>query len=228
MLYRLRALSLVVVLCTAAAPAAAQEGGLDQAALRAVYGVEAPVFVGAMRGVDATAYPVFVTAPAMGWGSAWLVPGVDRGDAYRLTVAEAAAFVAAGGLKQLVRRPRPYAVLDDVRSRAGTLDQAVLGQDSHAFPSGHATLAFAVAASWSLSHPDWYVVAPSLLWASGVSLSRVWMGVHYPSDVLAGALLGSAVAWGVHRVRDAITPGGFEEDEDAAASAPLLVLRFRL
>jgi membrane-associated phospholipid phosphatase len=69
---------------------------------------------------------------------------------------------------------------------------------SYSFPSGHTSQAFATATSISLLYPKWYIIAPAYLWASGVGYSRMYLGVHYPSDVLAGALLGSASAIGTH------------------------------
>ncbi|ULT24063.1 phosphatase PAP2 family protein [Sphingobacterium sp. E70] len=42
----------------------------------------------------------------------------------------------------------------------------------------------------SRAYSKWYVVAPSLLWAGSVGYSRMYLGVHYPTDVLAGAVLG--------------------------------------
>ena len=60
------------------------------------------------------------------------------------------------------------------------------------FPSGHTSLTFSVATSLSLSCPKWYVIAPSMLWASSVAFSRLYLGVHYPSDVLTGMVVGVA------------------------------------
>lgn len=90
-------------------------------------------------------------------------------------------------LKAAVNRPRPAVTdptliaLEDVRI--------------HAFPSGHTSSAFALATSISLDHPRWYVITPAYLYASLVGYSRCYLGVHYPSDVIAGALLGTGSAW---------------------------------
>ena len=65
--------------------------------------------------------------------------------------------------------------------------------DPHSFPSGHAARAFLIAAVASVLAPAWLGII-LWIWAPLVSLARVAMGVHYVSDVLAGALLGIAVA----------------------------------
>jgi membrane-associated phospholipid phosphatase len=58
------------------------------------------------------------------------------------------------------------------------------------FPSGHATLAFSTATALSLEYPKWYVIVPAYLWAGSVGYSRLYLGKHYPSDVLGGAVIG--------------------------------------
>ena len=66
---------------------------------------------------------------------------------------------------------------------------------SPSFPSGHTSGAFASATSVSLAYPKWYIIAPSFAWAGSVAYSRMHLGVHYPSDVLAGAIIGSGSAY---------------------------------
>jgi undecaprenyl-diphosphatase len=61
------------------------------------------------------------------------------------------------------------------------------------FPSGHATTAFALAAVIGFVSPRWY--APGLLLAAAIAVSRVALGVHYTSDVVAGAILGVVGAY---------------------------------
>lgn len=90
-------------------------------------------------------------------------------------------------IKNTVRRPRPF-----------VNDPTIIPADaagSFSFPSGHTSQAFATATSLSIAYPKWYVIAPAYLWASSVAYSRMYLGVHYPSDVLAGALVGAGSAW---------------------------------
>jgi diacylglycerol kinase family enzyme/membrane-associated phospholipid phosphatase len=68
---------------------------------------------------------------------------------------------------------------------------------SFSFPSGHSASAFAFATGASQDFPT--MGLPLYTLAAGVAYSRVYVGVHYPSDVLAGAVLGSAIALGTRR-----------------------------
>lgn len=63
------------------------------------------------------------------------------------------------------------------------------------FPSSHASSAFATATTLSLLYPKWYIIVPSYLWAGTVSYSRMYLGVHYPSDVLGGMIVGIGSAY---------------------------------
>jgi len=63
------------------------------------------------------------------------------------------------------------------------------------FPSGHTSLAFATAASLSMQYKKWYITVPAYAWATTVGYSRVYLGVHYPSDVIVGAGVGIGSAY---------------------------------
>jgi undecaprenyl-diphosphatase len=66
------------------------------------------------------------------------------------------------------------------------------------FPSDHAAGAFVIAlAIWFFRKKDGSIW---LLLATCIALSRVWTGVHYPTDVIAGALIGMISAWGIHQL----------------------------
>lgn len=107
--------------------------------------------------------------------------------------AGAAAYVSASLLatagKDLTDRPRPP------RADARVIAETAV-PDTSAMPSGHAATAFAVAVAVGAVHPRLRV--PLLAAAAVVGVSRVYLGVHYPTDVLAGGALGVAVglAWG--------------------------------
>ena len=92
------------------------------------------------------------------------------------------------GLKYSINRTRPYLEYPLL------LDPAVT-ESSPSFPSSHTSTAFSVATSVSLCYPKWYIVAPMYLWAGTVGYSRMHLGVHYPSDVFMGAIIGSGCAY---------------------------------
>lgn len=190
-----------------------------------MYHADGPFVASAMRAADWSAYPAFALVPGVAWGHA-LVTGSGYDTAYHATLAEGTALVGAAVLKRFYQRPRPHQVMPQVTARQNTLDRRITMGDSYSFPSGHATLSFALATSLSLSHPRWYVVAPSLTWAAAVALSRMWVGVHYPSDVLAGALLGGAAGAGVHLLRRAVTPTRLQRSERRVPPAVGVVVRW--
>jgi membrane-associated phospholipid phosphatase len=94
--------------------------------------------------------------------------------------------------KYTFNRPRPFETYPFIEKESGG--------GSPSLPSGHTSEAFALATSVSLNYSKWYIIAPSFLWAGAVGYSRMDLGVHFPSDILAGAILGSACAWVTFKV----------------------------
>lgn len=104
-------------------------------------------------------------------------------------------------LKNLVARPRPYLTV------AGLLP-LLPPPDPNSFPSGHTCAAFACAAVWLRTLPWAWMRGLAVVLAALMGLSRLYVGVHYPSDVLVGGcvgfLCGLAVLWAArHWRRDA-------------------------
>ncbi len=96
-------------------------------------------------------------------------------------------------LKYTINRSRPFVTYPDIEKRTSA--------GSPSFPSGHTSDAFSTATSLSLAYPKWYVIIPSYAWASAVAFSRMDLGVHYPSDVLAGILIGSGSAFVCYKIQ---------------------------
>lgn len=89
-------------------------------------------------------------------------------------------------LKNTLRRQRPY-------QRNRRFKAIIIAHDTFSFPSGHTTAAFMFAGLCSVLMPTWIPIVYA--WAAAIGLSRIALGVHYPGDVLAGALLGTGLAW---------------------------------
>ena len=90
-------------------------------------------------------------------------------------------------MKYGIRKDRPFVTYPEIQKLASA--------GSPSFPSGHSSMAFSTATSLSIAFPKWYIIAPSFVWAGTVGYSRMHLGVHYPSDVFVGALIGVGSAW---------------------------------
>ena len=163
--------------------------GADESMLRLLNELaQWPLVASLARLFSSAAVPVAICLPILG--------RLLHARRYRAAIAIVVAMgsgdaVTARILKPAFARPRPCHNLE------GLVAAAPCGTGK-SFPSGHATVAFAFLA----------VVAPVLrrglqvavaLVAMGVALSRVVLGVHYPSDVVAGALVGFAIGFVTHR-----------------------------
>ncbi len=125
----------------------------------------------------------------MAYATSWYHSGADTGPekVRALTVFLVLAWLLTLILEYLFRRHRPF------EHGPKPLIEMLLKTPS--FPSGHATISFAIASAMYFVDAtlfSWYVAA-----AVFISLSRVAVGVHYLSDVIAGAVVGTLVPWGL-------------------------------
>ncbi len=119
---------------------------------------------------------------ALGAGESALSGGGQRARWRRATATVAGTYALNTLLKLVVRRSRPE--LPDLPPLASTPTRL-------SFPSAHASTSFAAALAYRRAGLP---AGPLYALAAGLALSRLYLGVHHPSDVLAGALLGTAIA----------------------------------
>lgn len=89
--------------------------------------------------------------------------------------------------KNMFRRVRPYEAIEELTNLIGK-------QSDFSFPSGHTAASFAVATVFLFMMPKKFSI-PALILALLISLSRLYVGVHYPTDVLGGMLIGVICAF---------------------------------
>ncbi len=143
--------------------------------------------------VSASMYVFTIAAP-----TTHLIAGLAKDDrdlkktALYLFESAAIAQAISFSTKSIVNRQRPG-------EKYPNLHPVNIAKNA-SFPPGHTTGAFALATSITIAHPEWYVAVPSFTWAGLVSYSRLYLGVHYPTDVFAGAVVGAGSAWLSYRL----------------------------
>lgn len=140
----------------------------------------------------------FVTGTPIVMGGVGLIRHDDKvfRNACVILASTAVNAVITNALKYSINRERPFVTYPEI------LKKAKAGSPS--FPSGHTSSAFSTATSLSLAYPEWYVIVPSFAYAGTVAYSRMHLGVHYPSDVAAGALIGAGCAYITFKVNKAL------------------------
>lgn len=106
-------------------------------------------------------------------------------DGCELLISIGSATLVSELMKSTVRRRRPAEKYPN-----DVFPNTISVARGRSFPSGHTALAFATATTLALQYKKWYVTVPAFVWAGTVGYSRMYLGKHYPSDVLMGAAIG--------------------------------------
>ena len=149
--------------------------------------------------IDKTLWPVSIASPFLIYGIGESQNNNElKETAILLGICQSVSFFERTILKYTIKRIRPFKTLENVN----TFNSENL--DSYSFPSGHATSAFTLATILSLKYQKKEIAVPLFLWASAIGYARIYNGVHYPSDVIAGAILGSATSYIIYKNQNLI------------------------
>jgi membrane-associated phospholipid phosphatase len=189
-----RSISLLAVFLYSAIFSASLSAGtdpdnLDVKTFRAINNWQGNTATGIVKFVDNTVWPMAAGVPA-----GMILYGIVQKDddvlkgGITVGAAECLAFGIRYVLKVGIKRERPYEALDNVH--VNHLESA----DPYSFPSGHTTGAMAIATTLSFLYPKPSVYIPAFAWAGMVGYGRVYLGLHYPTDILGGAVIGAGCA----------------------------------
>ena len=169
-----------------------QSQNADLRILKSINKTDHKIWDESMRITSDGVYPFMVISPV----ALWLTGYVNKDETMKRNGVK--TVIAIGGniaimyaMKETIKRPRPFTTYpDDIVLRQKT--------SGFSFPSGHTSCAFATATALTLSTKKWYVAVPAFTYAGLVGYSRMRLGSHYGSDVLAGIIVGvgtSLLTW---------------------------------
>lgn len=107
-------------------------------------------------------------------------------------------FISSSIIKPNVQRLRPCNETE-IKTKVNNLVDCGTG---YSFPSSHATNHFAIAVFLIMMfYHKWKIILPiGILWAASISFAQIYVGVHYPIDILTGSLLGSSIGLGMSKI----------------------------
>lgn len=140
---------------------------------------------GTYKAIGNSTLPIVVGIPAIMFGIGYLQhDSATKHKALYIGGTVIIAEVVSEVGKRILRRNRPFVTYPDIQDVEGSTT-------GYSFPSAHTSAAFGLATSISIAYPKWYVIVPTFGWATAVGYSRLHLGAHYPTDVIAGAVIGA-------------------------------------
>jgi undecaprenyl-diphosphatase len=141
------------------------------------------------KAITNTAEPLSIAVPITMFATSLINKNVAlKKNAYQLVTSLVVNAIATEGFKIIVNRDRPFVTYPS------TVFPISTDEKNKSMPSSHTSFSFTTATSIYLMYPKWYVALPAFAWATSVGYSRMYLGLHYPSDVLMGAMVGSSSA----------------------------------
>lgn len=120
----------------------------------------------------------------------------DENSGCLLALSEVTDIGLTVAIKYIVKRKRPYESLSNV-NRGDDVTK-----DPYSFPSGHTSTTFSMATLFALRYPKYpQTYVPMYVWAMIVAYSRPYLGIHYPSDLLGGAIIGAGSSILIYSLR---------------------------
>lgn len=162
----------------------AKSQSIDYRILKSINQNEHSAWDKTMNTVSNSVFPIMLATPIslIGVGYAQNNQTILR-DGFKSAISIGLNAALTSGLKLAVNRKRPF-----VKYPNDIIQRTHVGK--YSFPSGHTSNAFAAATTLTLSSKKWYVAVPSYAYACLVGYSRMRLGVHFPSDVLGGMVIG--------------------------------------
>ncbi|MCX7834217.1 MAG: phosphatase PAP2 family protein [Ignavibacteria bacterium] len=181
---------------------------LDVKIFRSINNIRNPFLDEVIYHTDIACIPISLSTPLLLFTVSKLNDNFyDESSAALLTLSEFTTITTTFIIKEIVKRERPYKKLKNVKHSKD--DEIFL--DNYSFPSGHASISFCLATSISLRYPDKpLLIAGLYTYSTVVAFGRIYIGVHYPSDVLAGAIIGTSYALLIYSLRKEII-GNFDK-----------------
>lgn len=182
-----------------------EPSNLDVSIFRAINNSRTNVFDKIVFVTDKSILPVSILIPSILFTVSRINKNYyDENSSVLCALSEATSVAFTFGIKMLVKRPRPFVVLKDVKRNKDDLSFT----DPYSFPSGHTSTAFSIATSLTLRYPDKpFLITGLYFYSTVIALGRIYLGVHYPTDVLGGMLIGAGSAVLIHSLRKEIISG---------------------